>query len=415
MAPQLNVVEVRSFAGTKNHDELVLAAIERSLAGIRLDPDRDVQGFVIGQFASFGNFGHVPPVTAHVVDGARARDPARIAECANQELDIVRAGHFAGGKSKFGVLDASAAANALDLQVVGNVEESHGCATRSHEPVQIAFAAGVAAQEPMLIEYPQTAALADQRTVLPALIDLVVGVGRILLKIDLQLVDLGRAEPRKRDVEIFLGQKLGQIRQLDRQALSVPAGIFGDLIVCEGQRPLLRLGESQQLHRRYVPQTEKFGRPEASVSGDQSQSLIDQYGCAKTAGLDAVCDLADLRLRMSPGISRVGLNLLDRQQAVNTLQVAHRVLPRMWFGGRIGHPWSKKNSNNSAAERFRQTFRSTFSTLVTALILAGICFNEMKVTMPNSSGPSREAPVSDFRSRNAPARWLHNSTAQIMA
>ena len=25
----------------------------------------------------------------------------RIAECANQELDIVRAGHFAGGKSKF--------------------------------------------------------------------------------------------------------------------------------------------------------------------------------------------------------------------------------------------------------------------------------------------------------------------------
>ena len=31
----------------------------------------------------------------------------------------------------------------------------------------------------------------------------------------------------------------------------------------------------------------------------------------------------------------------------------------MWFGGRIGHPWSKKNSNNSAAERFRQTFRTS--------------------------------------------------------
>lgn len=53
MPAEIDVVEVRSLADTEYDDELVLAAIKRTLASIRLDPDDDVQDFAISQCAGF--------------------------------------------------------------------------------------------------------------------------------------------------------------------------------------------------------------------------------------------------------------------------------------------------------------------------------------------------------------------------
>ena len=95
MASEFNVVEMGSVADTEDNNELVLAAIKRPLTGVRIDPHDDVQGFVISRSAGFHDFGHVPPVAAHEVDRARARDPAGIAQRGQQKLDIFRTRHFA--------------------------------------------------------------------------------------------------------------------------------------------------------------------------------------------------------------------------------------------------------------------------------------------------------------------------------
>lgn len=43
MAPELDVVEVRRFAHPKHPNQLMLAAIEATLAGVRLDPHRQIE------------------------------------------------------------------------------------------------------------------------------------------------------------------------------------------------------------------------------------------------------------------------------------------------------------------------------------------------------------------------------------
>ena len=68
--------------------------------------------------------------------------------------------------------------------------------------------------------YPQTA-LPPDRAVLPASIDLVGRIRRVLFEINFQRVDFGRAKARKRDVQIFFDQQFGKVRQLDRQTRAV--------------------------------------------------------------------------------------------------------------------------------------------------------------------------------------------------
>ena len=72
----------------------------------------------------------------------------------------------------------------------------------------------------------------------------------------------------------------------------------------------------------------KFCGLEAAVPCNQGQRFVHEDGGAKTTRLDAVRDLTDLRLRMRARVTRVGLDVLHGQQAVYTLQVAHRVLPK---------------------------------------------------------------------------------------
>jgi hypothetical protein len=51
---------------------------------------------------------------------------------------------------------------------------------------------------------------------LPASIDLVARIRRVLFEVNVQLIDFNRAKARKRDVQIFFDQQFGKVRQLDR-------------------------------------------------------------------------------------------------------------------------------------------------------------------------------------------------------
>ena len=83
----------------------------------------------------------------------------------------------------------------------------------------------------MLIQDPQNALLADHRARLPASIDLVARIRRVLFEVNVQLIDFDRAKARNRDVQIFFDQQFGKVRQLDRQTRAIPAGVVADLIV----------------------------------------------------------------------------------------------------------------------------------------------------------------------------------------
>ena len=93
----------------------------------------------------------------------------------------------------------------------------------------------------MRAELPEVSRLAHRRKRKPVSSDVIRRVCRVLLEVTYQLVDLDRLETGDGDVEALLNEELGEFGEFDRQTLSVPAGILGDLVVGEQQRPLLRL------------------------------------------------------------------------------------------------------------------------------------------------------------------------------
>src|ERR1019366_8786717 len=73
MAPilsELYVVPVRAAAMLEHEHQFVLAAVERSHAGIMFRPDADVLELGIGFFTGCKEFAHMPPVHADEVHGA---------------------------------------------------------------------------------------------------------------------------------------------------------------------------------------------------------------------------------------------------------------------------------------------------------------------------------------------------------
>ena len=93
----------------------------------------------------------------------------------------------------------------------------------------------------MRAELPEITRLAHRRKRKPVSLDVIRRVCRIVLKITDQLVDLDGLETGDGDVEVFLNEELGEFGEFDSQALAVPAGILGDFVVGDQQRPLLRL------------------------------------------------------------------------------------------------------------------------------------------------------------------------------
>ena len=93
----------------------------------------------------------------------------------------------------------------------------------------------------MRAELPDVSRLAHRRKRKPVSSDVIRRVCRVLLEITDQLVDLDGLEAGDGDVEAFLDEELGEFGEFDSQTLPVPAGILGDLVVGEQQRPLFRL------------------------------------------------------------------------------------------------------------------------------------------------------------------------------
>ena len=93
----------------------------------------------------------------------------------------------------------------------------------------------------MRAELPEITPPAYRRERKPLSLDVIRRVCRLFLKITDQLVDLGGLETGDGDVEAFRDEELCEFWEFDCQALGVPAGMVGNLVVGNQQYPLLRL------------------------------------------------------------------------------------------------------------------------------------------------------------------------------
>ena len=73
ISAELDIVEMWRLSHAKDADKLVLAAVERALAGIRLHPHGDIDGVSIDRLGGCQELGNVPPVGADIMKCTVAR------------------------------------------------------------------------------------------------------------------------------------------------------------------------------------------------------------------------------------------------------------------------------------------------------------------------------------------------------
>ena len=103
VAAKLDGVEVRRFADPVDEDELVLGAVERTHAGVRLVPDAEVELVAVNQPTHGRDVVEVPPVDADEVHGAIARNCGAGAERIGEEATERRFVHLARGHRELAV------------------------------------------------------------------------------------------------------------------------------------------------------------------------------------------------------------------------------------------------------------------------------------------------------------------------
>ena len=171
-------------------------------------------------------------------------------------------------------------------------------------------------------ELPEVSRLSDHGSV-GVRRDLIefVGLSRAVMVCDDE-VDLGDLEAGHGEVELW--RQVEQGFELDRQNLSVPAGVLGEPIVGHHVGALLFLAHVREAYRRHLGQAEQLRCFDAAVAGDDETILVNEDGIVEAECGDTVGDLTDLPVRVGPRIARVGPQLGQRTD--DNLEVIKRPL-----------------------------------------------------------------------------------------
>jgi hypothetical protein len=92
--------------------------------------------------------------------------------------------------------------------------------------------------------------------------------------------------------------------QLKTEQSAIPAGIFGEPIICNQVSPNLGLAHSRQAHGRDLIKADDFGGFDATVAGNDAVSVIDQDRVGETKPPDGIGDLGNLLLGVGSGVGR---------------------------------------------------------------------------------------------------------------
>src|SRR5215470_1820176 len=105
-------------------------------------------------------------------------------------------------------------------------------------------------------------------------------------------IDLRHREAGKIDLEI----QRNQLLQLDGENLAVPAGLFGQAIVCEYIGPALVFAEMRQPNHRHARQAQELGGLEPTMARDDLIVITHQDRISESKALHRSRDLLDLAL-----------------------------------------------------------------------------------------------------------------------
>jgi hypothetical protein len=133
-------------------------------------------------------------------------------------------------------------------------------------------------------------------------------VRRALLRRIEHQVDLGNRKPRNRQVELQVEQTL----QLQRQQFLVPTGVEGELVVGQYIGPTLGRIEMRQRHRGYRLHAQQPGSCHTAMARDDLVLIADEDRAGEPEPADAVGDLPDLFLGVTPRIALIGAERPDR-------------------------------------------------------------------------------------------------------
>ena len=90
-----------------------------------------------------------------------------------------------------------------------------------------------------------------------------------------QQVDLRDLEAGERQVEVDV--QFGDVAELQRQKLLIPAGVQGTLVVGDDVSALLRLAEMVESHRGHLFQPQQAGGGDPAMTGDDAAVAVDQH------------------------------------------------------------------------------------------------------------------------------------------
>src|SRR5260370_37811447 len=156
---------MRSRAILPDKDHLVLGAVKRAHSGVGLVPNANVLEFGVVSISSCEHFSHVAPVHADLVDRTIGRMSAEQGIYTGEEVCELTFAHFAGGHSKFTMLDTTQSGYvAIDLYVIGRVGKNELGLLVVHQQLVSRSIRGISADEDMLSEHPDITQAANRRT-----------------------------------------------------------------------------------------------------------------------------------------------------------------------------------------------------------------------------------------------------------
>src|SRR5262249_30376112 len=155
MLPELEIVGVCRDPRFPYEYELVLRAVERAHARVRLVPDAEVLELAIDHAAGTKHFPEVAPVDTDLVDRAVDRVVCETAEDRLEECREFGLAHLAGANREFAMTDAAEASDvAINCDVVGRVGEHEFALGAFEQAIVGALVAGICAQQAMSTQQP---------------------------------------------------------------------------------------------------------------------------------------------------------------------------------------------------------------------------------------------------------------------
>ena len=289
----------------------MLAPIKGALAGIRFHPNGKIECGTIDLLTGLEQLTDVAPIHADKVNGAIARYRRGFAERILQKFNKFAAGKLAGAHNEFAMLDPAASHDVTDRNVVGRIHERHRGLAAAHQEREVAFTAGICAEQAVLVQVPEVAQLGHGWCRSPRGIERVGGIGRVFLEVCGELINLGRIESGNCNIEIILDEKPRQLREFACKQLTVPAGIRRDFVVSQGQSAFSGCRKAADLDDGDKGESELHARLVAAVTAENAPCLIgdDRHDKAKLP--DALGNLADLFFRMGVGVATVRFEGFD--------------------------------------------------------------------------------------------------------